>query len=485
MGSQSARGRGVAGVQNNTLVDFNNGISDRIIKDKEDPKRNSLFQNNVKTFNLASNVANIVVLFGVLGRQIPEGSTNNINIGELVSKAKNALRDIIIYFQSLPEIQSPGRNRNILPLKHSFDIDGIGGLVIGSLFRVDSSVMPKGYKGEGNIGADLVQTITGINHEISNGDWKTNIEALNAIVNRLGITGNFMDYKGIIKERVKEAVKVIIEAGAGIPALPPTNVIPLGPGGGFVPTGTATGIQRYEPFNYTISKTYNKPQVPNSIILHCTAGFRDAKSTHDGMNTGGVSCHYAIGRKGDTVQGIDEDRTAIHANNKNFQSIGIEICNIHDGMPSKSNSNLIVCKQTHVSGQTIPSNIGSAGFINFGFEWDRSQWYEDYTDAQIIALDSLIRGILSRHPGIKLNFTKDITSIYKNVWGFTTLDGKPITGPPQPGGKYTSTKPGGIYGGVTSSQPGIFVHRICQSATHADTHPAPKLIQLLQRIAPA
>ena len=235
MGSQlPSRGRGVQGTQNNTLLDFNNGLSDRIIKDKEDPKRNSLLQNDVNQPNLAYNVANIIVLLGILGRQVPEGAVNNVNIGELVSKAKNSLRDVIVYFQSLPKIVSPGRNRGILPLKYSFTMDGIGGLVIGSLFKVEDKFIPKGYKGEKNIGAELVQTISGISHEISNGDWTTTIEALNAIINRPD-KGNFFDYKKNITEQIREAVKVIIEAGAGLPPAP------FIPSGGYSAIGTGTG----------------------------------------------------------------------------------------------------------------------------------------------------------------------------------------------------------------------------------------------------
>jgi len=213
MGSQPRRG--IQGNQNNTLVDFNTGLIDRIVKDKEDPKKSPLFQNKVEEPNLAYNVANIITLFGILGKQPPEGgATNNIDIGGLANKTKNSLRDTIIYFQSLSNIESPGRNRGILPLKYSFTIDGIGGLVIGSLFKVEDEFIPKGYKGKENIGTDLVQTISGINHEISNGDWKTTIEALNAIITRPS-EGDFDTYKTDISTHIKEAIEAIVSTGEG------------------------------------------------------------------------------------------------------------------------------------------------------------------------------------------------------------------------------------------------------------------------------
>jgi hypothetical protein len=97
-----------------------------------------------------------------------------------ISDAKTGLRDIIAYMQSLTK--APGSNRNIIPTKFSCEIDGIGGLVIGNMFRLPSHLLPKGYKGLDGIGSQLGNAITGISHTINGGDWTTKIESQNIVL---------------------------------------------------------------------------------------------------------------------------------------------------------------------------------------------------------------------------------------------------------------------------------------------------------------
>ena len=60
-------------------------------------------------------------------------------------------------------------------------MDGIGGLVIGHMFRLPDNIMPRGYRGEG-VGSKLGNAITSIGHTISNGDWSTKIDTLNIVL---------------------------------------------------------------------------------------------------------------------------------------------------------------------------------------------------------------------------------------------------------------------------------------------------------------
>jgi hypothetical protein len=109
----------------------------------------------------------------------PGGSTD---ISVLFSRCKNNLRDLIVYFQSITS--SPGANRSIIPTKFSFEMDGIGGLVIGNLFTINQDILPEGYKGTKGTGQKLAQTVTGISHALSNNnDWTTKIDALNISLN--------------------------------------------------------------------------------------------------------------------------------------------------------------------------------------------------------------------------------------------------------------------------------------------------------------
>jgi hypothetical protein len=234
IGAQSGKG-GQMGMQTNTMIDFNKKVTDRILKQKGDPKRNSLnYNEGTKSPTMAASLAGIVVLFGLLSKKPTEGTANTVNIGEASSKAKNALRDLIVYFQNL--VESPGKNRNILPFKFSFEMDGIGGLVVGSLFKINKDALPKGYKGENGIGTELAQAVTTINHTISNNIWTTNLGALNVILDRPTL-GKFyeLDIVGIIKK----AAELIITAGVGTPPFPPPSATGLNISTSGIITGTA------------------------------------------------------------------------------------------------------------------------------------------------------------------------------------------------------------------------------------------------------
>lgn len=60
---------------------------------------------------------------------------------------------------------------SIIPLKFNAKMDGIGGIVIGNIFKLPKSRLPKGYNGD-----DIAFVVMGINHQITDGqDWTTEI----------------------------------------------------------------------------------------------------------------------------------------------------------------------------------------------------------------------------------------------------------------------------------------------------------------------
>jgi hypothetical protein len=75
-------------------------------------------------------------------------------------------------------------------------MDGIGGIVIGNLFKLPPNVLPKGYRGEGGIGNKIGYAVTGLGHSIQNNDWITNIDAQFMILDdpKEGIGGIKVDY---------------------------------------------------------------------------------------------------------------------------------------------------------------------------------------------------------------------------------------------------------------------------------------------------
>ena len=101
-------------------------------------------------------------------------------------------------------------------------MDGIGGLVIGHLFKIPPDLLPRGY-GSDTTGGKLIQTITGINHKVANGDWTTTIDALNIVTNDSsdGITKPFND----LLTETKDGFKITI---TGVPEnkYPNLKVVP-------------------------------------------------------------------------------------------------------------------------------------------------------------------------------------------------------------------------------------------------------------------
>jgi hypothetical protein len=93
---------------------------------------------------------------------------------ENAEKYKNMLRDSIAAYQSITKTESSFRS--IIPTVLSLEIDGIGGLVIGHMFKFPLDLIPAGYKSTG-YGRKQGYIITKIGHKVSNSDWVTNIDA--------------------------------------------------------------------------------------------------------------------------------------------------------------------------------------------------------------------------------------------------------------------------------------------------------------------
>ena len=230
IGSQAQGGQ--LGIQNNTMIDFNKSITDRIILEKAFPDGSNVpgIDPSTNSTTIASNLGSIVALFGSLStppatpttelsKPNPQSvtSTSGTDLSTLFTRSKNNLRDLIVYFQSVTN--SPGANRNIIPIKFSFDMDGIGGLVIGHLFEINDDILPSGYKGVGT-GSKLAQTVTGIGHSIGNGDWTTKIDALNIILgSKSGPSFESLNLQSLVEQSFKNAFNL-----SSIPTAPPPGL---------------------------------------------------------------------------------------------------------------------------------------------------------------------------------------------------------------------------------------------------------------------
>jgi len=188
-------GGGALGTDTTSLVAFNRSVLDRIIPIKDAPTDTSISsEGKAKAEALLGNLKTLYKFFGQLDSGLFTDSDFDV---DKASGYSNALKDLITYMKSVTS--SKTNNRAILPTVLSVDMDGIGGLIIGTIFKTPLDILPKGYKGVGNggIGSNLGYIITGLGHSVGNGDWVTKIEAQTIILDPpLSEAGKF-DYTDI------------------------------------------------------------------------------------------------------------------------------------------------------------------------------------------------------------------------------------------------------------------------------------------------
>ena len=194
-------GGGTLGLDNNTLVGFNQGIRDRILPEKYAPKAGITPSNDPTTqlTNLKESIGSLATFFNDLRAQYTDSwfsrdivpSYNSSNAGEY----KNALKDIINAIKAMSS--DPNEFKSIIPTKISLTMDGIGGIVIGNIFRIPENRLPRGYKGENGVGRRLGYTVTGLSHKIDTRFWETTIDAQTIILEK-NTDKNGFDYSNII-----------------------------------------------------------------------------------------------------------------------------------------------------------------------------------------------------------------------------------------------------------------------------------------------
>jgi predicted chitinase len=226
---------GALGQGDNTLIDFNQNLEDRIIpaKDISPFVQPSTTNDSAKLENLKTNLETIAEYFSSLddGNQF----TRFFGGGAEFDKAKasqytNALKDIISYTRTLTK--DPTNNRAIIPTKLSIEMDGIGGIIIGSMFKIPDELLPRGYKG-GDVGARIGYLVTSVAHSIgSDQDWKTSLGAQFIILDKVSKSSSKLtSIADAISKVAKtvERVKKIQQAPPAPPIDPNTPTPPLNP----------------------------------------------------------------------------------------------------------------------------------------------------------------------------------------------------------------------------------------------------------------
>jgi len=210
---------GALDIDSNTMNGFNKGITDRIIPIKIDPNTLQLEKEeetrNIELKKVSESLKQIFLFFGnqtkVYFWQTPSLSYDTNSS----SQYANALKDLISAFKSLTNDKN--KYNAIIPTKLSITMDGIGGLVIGHIFKIPDNLLPKGYKG-GGLGSKLGHIVTGIGHSILNNDWVTNIDAQTIILDDPDYNKFFdVDYVALINQST-------ISLAEGQPSITPEDI---------------------------------------------------------------------------------------------------------------------------------------------------------------------------------------------------------------------------------------------------------------------
>ena len=166
--AQDPDGIGTLGYDNATLVAWNNGISDRLIPKKLTNPNDLLSAANSPVSYLLPFLTQMFKYFSVIA-----GTTSGDDINLVYGGLNFAFRDFLAHLD-----RTNGGNNNfktIIPTELNVTLDGIGGIIIGNLFKINEDIVPKGYTGV--VGRKLAYIVTSLGHNISNNDWTTELSA--------------------------------------------------------------------------------------------------------------------------------------------------------------------------------------------------------------------------------------------------------------------------------------------------------------------
>ena len=293
------------------------------------------------------------------------------------------------------------------------------------------------------------------------------------------------DYQKVHRTRVYTILDTLYPEGATQIAYNPTNSTASNQG---TTVGNCTEVTRGNKkilVHTGIEKQFYKREV-HSITLHYTAGwgYKDnAQRTVDHVGScggkyirGGI--HWAVDWQGERAQGIPENIYCIHGNSWNTHGIGIEVCNLGGAVPQGDGSYKFLVKDgipRTKAFKTGQSCYGSPfpGTVDLGFSWLGYRYYQEYSDAQITALEQLIRDIFTRYPKIKQAIQG------QNLWTFVF---RAVNGKPAPGSKNDTNAQVPKYPKGNSAKDGIFTHWSSTGGDHTDSAPTPKLVAMLKRL---
>jgi len=168
--AQDATGIGKLGYDNSTLVAWNEGIKDRLIPKKDFNSSIALAKSSEPASFLLPFLTKIYNYFQYINGVPNVSGKDNFNYA--YGGLDFAYRD---FLSSLDRFDPRNRFKTIIPTELTVTLDGIGGIIIGNLFKINQDIIPKGYR---NVpGRDIAYIVTRLGHQLSGNDWTTELSA--------------------------------------------------------------------------------------------------------------------------------------------------------------------------------------------------------------------------------------------------------------------------------------------------------------------
>jgi len=402
-----AQGNGNTMISNSTpLSNFNTGLTDRSMRNKQNPNLlNAKEDEGFDQFEAA------YIAYEDYKRKVASSSPEpgeSLTVDDIATY-RSYLVDLFNYDLGTYANNGNTPGTGFIPLNLQLTMDGLSGIKQYQVFAIDETLLPNEYQNR------LSFITTTISHKISINGWETTL-------NSLSIPKKSKKEKTVVEKAPPPPKKQNKQQTVDISSMDTGRITEGTSGGGTVRESSKKGA--------------GTKRTPRSIILHYTDYNGSAANTVNAVakHGPGFGIHYAVDTDGTIANGVPEDIVCYHGDNWNSFGIGIEIVNVGAVIPVSEQA-----KRGYKGPQPPPDaayyeNVYSSTYkseryfradqvVDLGFKYGGgdessggSRYFVEYTDAQLNALENLIREILNRHPGINNNIKGN--NLYEWVFGF-------------------------------------------------------------------
>lgn len=189
-----------------SLQKWQQGLIDRHVKIKQVQTQNlsSLFQEKLKELEekeekIKVQEENWNTVRNIVSKMNTDVSATVMNYSNSeLQAARPSFKKLMVKLLEFHTKKTKKNPAGLIPLELNLTIQGLGGIKIGQAFTVSEELLPQRYRGEVGF------LITGLDHKIQSGRWKTEIKAQMIIISKYETDNVTIDV-----EQINKAFKVI------------------------------------------------------------------------------------------------------------------------------------------------------------------------------------------------------------------------------------------------------------------------------------